>query len=239
MQICPVFCIMENKKERVEAMFDAIAPRYDFLNHLLSLGIDRGWRSKLVKMLGREKPQRVLDVATGTGDLAMMIRQAGVPIVVGCDLSARMIAEGVRKVTSNRLDIELRKEDAEALSFDDGSFDAVTCAFGVRNFGDTLAGLGQMHRVLADNGKCYILEFSKVRRGSLWGWCYGLYFKRILPTVGRWISGDKGAYSYLPSSVEQFLCGEQFLDAMRTVGFLECEQRRLMGGVATIYSAKK
>lgn len=229
---------MENDKANVEQMFDAIAPRYDFLNHFLSMGIDKGWRKKVVKMLRVQGATNVLDVATGTGDLAIAIKKGVGAKVTGCDFSQNMIEVGRGKVLRDSLDIEFFREDVHHLSFADNSFDAVTCAFGARNFRDIELGLTQMRRVLEFGGKCYILEFSKVPSGSVWGFVYGLYFRKILPVLGRWISGDKGAYSYLPASVDGFVCGEQFLELMRSVGFKNCERRPLMGGVATIYSGQ-
>lgn len=231
---------MESKKERVRVMFDSIAPRYDFLNHALSLTIDKRWRARVVRGVVRGGAREVLDVATGTGDLAIGLVKGGVERVVGVDLSSGMVDVGVQKVEKQGLAdrIELQVQDVEQLNFEDGRFDAVTCGFGVRNFENLEVGLRQMHRVLRSGGECYVLEFSQVERG-LWGSLYGFYFHSVLPLVGRLVSGDRGAYSYLPESVDEFASGEAFLDKMRAAGFVHCQKRELMGGIATIYTARK
>lgn len=220
-------------------MFDDIASRYDFLNRLLSLGIDIGWRKKVVRMVAAQGAVNVLDVAAGTGDLSIAIKKAITGKVTACDLSVAMIEVGRNKVAAAGLDIVFFKQNAQRMTFESGAFDAVTCAFGVRNFADLPSGLSQMYRVLCSGGVCYILEFSQVKKRSLWGLCYGLYFKRILPLVGRWISGSKHAYSYLPSSVEEFPSGGKFIGILENAGFQNCSFIRLTGGVATIYIGKK
>lgn len=232
---------MESKKEQVRTMFDSIAPNYDLLNHTLSLGIDRSWRKKLVGMvLSGGVHANVLDVATGTGDLAIGLVAGGVDSVTGADLSKEMVEIGVRKVEKRGLGsrIMLEVQDVEELSYADNSFDAVTCAFGVRNFENLELGLRQMGRVLKPGAGIYILEFSKVEKG-VWGWLYNFYFHNILPLVGRLISRDKRAYTYLPQSVDGFASGEEFLSILTHVGFANAKQRKLMGGIATIYRAIK
>lgn len=231
---------MEAKKESVRDMFNSIAERYDLLNHTLSFNFDKRWRAKVIKSVVSSKAQEVLDVATGTADMAIGLVGGGVPKVVGVDLSPGMVEVGRRKVEARGLgaQITLEVQDIELLSLGDETFDGVTCAFGVRNFENLEAGLAQMHRVLRTGGNCYVLEFSKVKKG-LWGSLYGFYFHQILPLVGRLVSGDKGAYSYLPTSVGRFASGEAFLDTLRKVGFSRCEKQELMGGIATIYTAKK
>lgn len=231
---------MEAKKERVRDMFNSIAEKYDLLNHTLSFTFDKRWRKRMIKSVVDSKAQKVLDVATGTGDMALGLVGAGVQWVRGVDLSPGMVEVGRRKVEARGVgeQITLEVQDVECLSFANESFDAVTCAFGVRNFENLEIGLAQMHRVLKTGSGCYILEFSKVNKG-LWGSLYGFYFHKILPFIGRVVSGDKGAYSYLPTSVDEFASGEAFLATLRKVGFSRCEKKELMGGIATIYTAKR
>lgn len=217
-------------------MFDAVAQRYDLLNHLLSLGIDRGWRAKVVRSVAGSA--QVLDVATGTGDLAIGLVRGGVNRVVGVDLSPGMVEVGQKKVASYGDRIELMVGDAEDLPFADGRFDAVTCAFGVRNFEHLEVGLREMCRVVKKGGVCVVLEFSTPKT-AVWGTLYRLYFHRVLPVVGRWISGSRGAYSYLPQSVDASVQGAEFCALLARVGFSKNSARRLTGGVATIYIATK
>lgn len=230
-----------DKTTQVRDMFDSIAPRYDFLNHFLSLGIDRRWRARLVRMVGRGAScERLLDVATGTGDLAIALKRAqgnGVQ-VVGADLSSEMIDVARDKIARSGLEIETIVADVEAMPFAAESFDVVTCSFGVRNFDDTLLGLSRMQEVLKPDGRIYVLEFSQTSAG-VFSFFYRVYFKNILPLIGRMISRDARAYSYLPESVESFASGEQFLELLRQAGFCDARQERLMSGVATIYSAVK
>jgi demethylmenaquinone methyltransferase/2-methoxy-6-polyprenyl-1,4-benzoquinol methylase len=231
----------ENKKEQVERMFDDIAPTYDALNHLLSLGIDRGWRRRVVGMAAADSPHRVLDVATGTGDLAIALaRKMPSASVVGVDISEGMLALGREKVARRGLDerVELQSGDAERLVFVGGEFDCVTVAFGVRNFGDIPRGLAEMQRVLRLGGRCFVLEFSEPRV-PVFGWVYRLYFHRVLPLLGRLVSGDGGAYNYLPRSVGAFPSPERFSEMLREAGFGEIRTRRLTLGVAYIYEARK
>lgn len=220
-------------------MFDSIAPRYDFLNHFLSLGIDRGWRSKMVKVIKADDPHSLLDVATGTADMVIALKREGIEHIVGVDLSEQMLKVGREKLTKRGFDVELIQGEAERLPFDDESFDAVTCAFGVRNFADTGGGLAQMCRVLRGGKKCYVLEYSKVEKATLWSSIFNLYFRYILPVVGGWISGNRAAYSYLPDSVEQFAAGEQFCSLMSDAGFTNCNYRTMLGGLVTIYVGSK
>jgi demethylmenaquinone methyltransferase/2-methoxy-6-polyprenyl-1,4-benzoquinol methylase len=241
--------MMETKRERVEAMFDSIAPRYDALNHLLSAGVDRLWRRRVVRLAARglsegaedDPGAALLDVATGTGDLAIALAR-GLPRarVTGVDISEGMLALGRRKVARAGLAdrVTLRGGDAEALAFEAGTFDVVTVAFGVRNFGDVEAGLGEMRRVLRRGGRCLVLEFSEPRRG-LFAALYRFYFHRVLPWVGRAVSRDAGAYAYLPRSVEEFPAPERFEAMLLGAGFAEVKTRRLTFGVAYIYEARK
>lgn len=232
----------ESKKEQVREMFDSIAPRYDFLNHLLSLGIDRRWRKKMVRMVRAAHPHAILDVATGTGDFAiMMARRISGAEITGVDLSAEMLHVGRGKVARKLKGRELKmiEGDAEALPFGDEAFDAVTAVFGVRNFGNLRKGIEEMHRVLNPGGGIYIMEFSMPPKRNLWGMLYRFYFRNVLPWIGRIVSGDKRAYTYLPESVGEFPYGERFEALLREVGFGEVSGRPLMGGVVTIYKGMK
>ena len=193
-----------SKKSQVEDMFDNIAPKYDLLNHVLSMKIDVLWRNKLVDMLKKDQPQLVLDVATGTGDLALAVQKGTNSDVVGLDLSQQMLNVGIEKIKKQNLDgkITMQKGDAEQLPFEDNKFDGVTVAFGVRNFENLEKGLSELRRVVKENKSIYILEFSKVE-GFLAPF-YMFYFKNILPAIGRLVSKDNRAYTYLPDSVNAF-----------------------------------
>jgi demethylmenaquinone methyltransferase/2-methoxy-6-polyprenyl-1,4-benzoquinol methylase len=230
-----------DKKERVAAMFDSIAPTYDRLNHLLSFQIDRLWRRKVVKMAAAARPRTILDVATGTGDLAIELA-CRIPAarVTGVDISENMLALGRQKVAEWGLTgrVNLSAGDAEALGFADGVFDCVTVAFGVRNFGDIEAGLREMCRVVREGGACFVLEFSEPTV-PLFGWAYRIYFHRVLPLLGRAVSKDDAAYTYLPESVEGFPAPERFVEMLGEAGFSGVTKRRLTGGVAYIYKAVK
>jgi demethylmenaquinone methyltransferase / 2-methoxy-6-polyprenyl-1,4-benzoquinol methylase len=227
------------KKEQVEAMFNNIAHRYDRLNQVLSLGIHHGWRKKAVNMLIPHKPKLILDLATGTGDFAIEGLRTGAEKIIGADISEGMMEFGKKKVEKLGLKdkIAFRKGDAENLEFADNTFDAITIGFGVRNFQDLEKGLKEMLRVLKPGGKAVILEFSKAK-----GWFkpfYSIYFKSILPIIGKLISKDTSAYTYLPSSVNAFPEGEDFISILKKCGYRNAGQRRLTFGVATIYSATK
>ena len=227
------------KKEQVEDMFDNIAPKYDLLNHALSMKIDVLWRNKLVKMMKEDAPQEVLDVATGTGDLAIAVEKGTDAKVVGLDLSQQMLNVGVIKIKKLKLDgkISMQKGDAENLPFEDNRFDAVSVAFGVRNFENLTKGLAELRRVVKENKSVYILEFSKVE-GFL-GPFYMFYFKNILPAIGRLVSKDNRAYTYLPDSVNAFPFGEKMRQILLDTGFKKVEYKKLSLGIATIYKATK
>lgn len=227
------------KKSQVEDMFDNIAPKYDLLNHVLSMKIDVLWRNTLVKMMKKDTPQEVLDVATGTGDLAITIEKGTDAKVIGLDLSQQMLNVGVIKIKKLKLDgkISMQKGDAENLPFEDNRFDAVSVAFGVRNFENLTKGLAELRRVVKDNKSVYILEFSKVE-GFL-GPFYMFYFKNILPAIGRLVSKDNRAYTYLPDSVNAFPFGEKMKQILLDTGFKKVEYKKLSLGIATIYKATK
>lgn len=225
------------KKEEVREMFDRIAPRYDLLNHVLSLDIDKLWRRRVVAEVARSAPREVLDVATGTGDLALgMARRMPECRITGVDLSERMLAEARRKAAARKLDDRTTFEqgDAEHLAAADGAFDAVTVAFGVRNFGDLDAGLRELARVTRPGGRAVILEFSQPRNRVIRA-LYGFYAGHILPRIGGAVSRDRQAYDYLPASVQAFPAPEAFCSRMLHAGFAEVRVRSLSCGIAHIY----
>lgn len=227
------------EKQHIGQLFDRIAPTYDALNHGLSLSIDKRWRRKVVRML--PKADRVLDVAVGTADLTIeMLKQAKAEQVVGIDLSKEMMAIGEQKV--ERMGYEKQVEfvfgNAQQMPFEDASFDGVTCAYGCRNFSDLEAGLREMYRVLKPGGQVTILEFS-YPKNRLVRAVYDLYFSHILPWIGRLVSKDKTAYTYLNKSVKSFVWGEAFAQRLRDVGFVEQTFVPLTFGITTAYTAKK
>ncbi|HNX66739.1 MAG TPA: bifunctional demethylmenaquinone methyltransferase/2-methoxy-6-polyprenyl-1,4-benzoquinol methylase UbiE [Bacteroidales bacterium] len=230
-----------SKANQVEAMFDDIAHHYDFLNHFLSMGTDRLWRRRAINIIGRNiNPNRILDVATGTGDLAIAALRLKPDKITGIDISEKMLELGREKISRRGLDdkIELLKADSEAIPFTDGSFDAAMCAFGVRNFSSPIKGLSEICRVLRHGGMIMVLEFSKPSYFPV-KQLYFIYFRRILPLLGRIISGDAKAYTYLPESVMAFPEGDRFVEILSEAGFGRCGYRRLSGGIATIYYAFK
>lgn len=227
----------QTKKEQVREMFDNIAPRYDLLNHTLSMSIDRIWRRRVVRIVRRAHPRRILDVATGTGDLAIeMARRIRGVQVLGVDLSEGMLDVARRKVSARGLDerVVLDVGDAEHLAVSDASVDVATVAFGVRNFGDLEAGLREMARTLKPGGKVVILEFSRPRN-RLFRSLYEFYTFRILPRIGGMVSKDKRAYEYLPASVGEFPAPAAFMDLMERAGFRNCRARSQSFGIAQIY----
>lgn len=228
------------KKEQVARMFDNISHRYDFLNHFLSLGIDKGWRKKAIGYLRSYQPKLILDVATGTGDFAIQALSLNPDKVVGVDISEGMLTVGRKKIEQRGLQakIELLSGDSEKLPFEDNSFDAVTVAFGVRNFENLEKGLTEIHRVLKPHGRLVVLEFSKPTRFPF-KQIYRFYFKYVLPRVGNWLSKDKAAYTYLPESVDAFPYGNAFLNVLTQLKFTETNARPLTFGISTIYTGKK
>lgn len=229
-----------SKKAQVAQMFDNISGRYDFLNHFLSMGIDVGWRKKVVKIIGKQNPDLILDIATGTGDLAIMLSNLNVSKIIGLDLSDGMLAVAKEKIKSKQLSnvVDMIQGDSENLPFDDNYFDAITVAFGVRNFENLETGLSEILRVLKPQGKLVILEFSKPE-SFVMKYLYGFYSTIILPVLGRIISKDRSAYTYLPESVAAFPYGNAFNKILKKVGFTAIENQPVSFGIATIYSALK
>lgn len=231
----------QTKKEEVREMFDNIAPKYDLLNHTLSMSIDRVWRRRVVGEVRRAKPGRILDVATGTGDLAIaMARRIRDVQVLGVDLSEQMLAVARRKIEARGLDgrIVLDRGDAERLAVADASVDVATVAFGVRNFGDLGAGLRELARTIKPGGKVVILEFSRPR-DRVFRALYEFYSYKILPRIGGLVSRDKRAYEYLPASVGEFPAPEEFMAMMARAGFRNCRARSQSFGIAQIYIGER
>ena len=231
----------QTKKEEVREMFDNIAPKYDLLNHTLSMSIDRVWRRRVVGEVRRAKPGRILDVATGTGHLAIaMARRIRDVQVLGVDLSEQMLAVARRKIEARGLDgrIVLDRGDAERLAVADASVDVATVAFGVRNFGDLGAGLRELARTIKPGGKVVILEFSRPRN-RVFRALYEFYSYKILPRIGGLVSRDKRAYEYLPASVGEFPAPEEFMAMMARAGFRNCRARSQSFGIAQIYIGER
>ena len=222
-------------------MFDNIAPKYDLLNHTLSMSIDRVWRRRVVGEVRRAKPGRILDVATGTGDLAIaMARRIRDVQVLGVDLSEQMLAVARRKIEARGLDgrIVLDRGDAERLAVADASVDVATVAFGVRNFGDLGAGLRELARTIKPGGKVVILEFSRPRN-RVFRALYEFYSYKIRPRIGGLVSRDKRAYEYLPASGGEFPAPEEFMAMMARAGFRNCRARSQSFGIAQIYIGER
>ena len=231
----------EKKSVQVERMFDNIAPAYDQLNHTLSWGIDKSWRKKAINWLKPFQPQRMMDVATGTGDFAIQACHVLHPNeLIGTDISEGMMNVGRQKVKDAGLEgrISFAKEDCTALTFPDNRFDAITVAFGVRNFEDLDKGLREMHRVLDDNGKLVILELSEPDWFPM-KQLYALYSKVVIPTLGKLLSKDRNAYTYLPQSIKAFPQGEVMREIILKAGFSEANFKRLTLGICTLYTATK
>jgi len=229
-----------SKKEEVAEMFNNISKRYDFLNHFLSLGIDKIWRKKAIKQLRDIQPKKILDIATGTGDFAIAAMKLNPTEVIGVDISQGMLDVGIEKMKRKGLDdvIQMRIGDSEQLPFEDGYFDALTVGFGVRNYENLEKGLTDMLRVLRPGGKAIILEFSKPKKFPM-KQAFGFYSKRIIPFFGKRISKDQRAYEYLPESVEAFPEGKAFTDILEKIGYTKVTARTVSGGIATIYSGTK
>ena len=240
MAVVPYKDQKSSKKEQVATMFNNISKRYDLLNHLLSLGIDIYWRKQAIKHLKADQPQLIMDMATGTADFAIESLSLNPQKVIGVDISEGMLEVGRKKLRKMKLDqrIELKLGDSERIPFDDNIFDAIIVAFGVRNFETLEQGLADMYRVLKPGGKVVVLEFSKPTVFPL-KQLYNFYFKSILPLIGRIISKDQSAYTYLPESVQAFPDGNAFLEVLQKVGYHETACKTLTFGVSSIYTGRK
>jgi demethylmenaquinone methyltransferase / 2-methoxy-6-polyprenyl-1,4-benzoquinol methylase len=239
-EVKPDSSLETSKKEQVEEMFNSIAHRYDFLNRFLSLGIDRGWRKKAISYLKPLAPKLILDVATGTGDLALEAMSLNPNKIIGLDIAEQMLVVGREKIAYKGLSniIEMVNGDSENLPFPDNNFDAITVAFGVRNFQNLSKGLKEMNRVLKPSGRIVVLEFSKpntfpFKQG------YNFYFTYILPVLGNMLSNSKNAYTYLPESVKHFPEGADFVDYLHHAGFKNMIVKPLTFGTCSLYIADK
>lgn len=240
MEVVPYKQDQSGKKQQVARMFNSISGNYDFLNHFLSLGIDISWRKKAIKTLADLKPKAILDVATGTGDFAIQALTLSPEKIIGVDISEGMLAVGKEKMKTRGIDqiIDLRYADSENLPFEENKFDAAIVAFGVRNFENLERGLAEMHRVIKPGGKVVILEFSKPRAFPF-KHLYHFYFKFVLPKIGRLISRDPAAYTYLPESVQAFPDGEDFIALLNRVGFNQTTCKPLTFGISSLYTGTK
>jgi demethylmenaquinone methyltransferase/2-methoxy-6-polyprenyl-1,4-benzoquinol methylase len=229
-----------SKKEQVALMFNNIAPKYDFLNHFLSLGIDKCWRKRAIHEIGTVKPKKILDIATGTGDLAFAACKINPEEIIGIDISSEMlnIANQKRLKFKSSVSIKFEPGDSENINHPDNSFDAAMVAFGVRNFENLDKGLSEINRVLKKDGKLVVLEFSKPKN-IFFKKIYHFYLFKIVPFFGKMFSKDANAYTYLPESVHAFPDGELFLDHMANVGFKELKAIPLTFGIASIYTGIK
>ncbi len=230
----------KSKKEEVAQMFDNISAKYDFLNHFLSLGIDKIWRKKAVNMLREINPTKILDIATGTGDFAIQSLTLHPEEVIGVDISEGMLEKGREKMVKRKIDhiISMLSGDSEDLPFEDNYFDALTVGFGVRNFQNLEIGLAEMLRVVRPGGKLIILEFSKPKRFPVKQY-YAFHSKYIIPFFGKTISKDASAYTYLPESVAAFPEGKDFEDILVKLGYKNVGAKLVAGGIATIYFGTK
>ncbi len=238
--------ITKNSKgfsKQIQNMFSAIAPRYDFLNKLLSFGLDSYWRKRAIKKLNPQPGQTILDLATGTADIAIEIAREISPKtakIIGVDFSPEMLVYGNKKIKAAKFEetIELLEGKAESLEFKDHTFDSLAVAFGVRNFSDLEKGLLEMYRVLKPNGSAVILEFSFPKSLFLKR-IYKFYFNKVLPLIGNLISRHNEAYTYLPQSVGQFPSGSELINILEKIGFKKANSRQLTFGIVTMYNAIK
>lgn len=228
------------KKKQVEQMFDTISGNYDTMNRMITLGTDQGWRKKVLKIVSDTQPESILDIATGTGDLAILLSQTKATKIIGLDLSAGMLEVGRVKVNELKLDhrIEMVQGDSENLPFEDNSFDAITVGFGIRNFENLEKGLTEILRVLKPNGIFVILETSVPTKFPL-KQGYNFYTKRIVPMMGKFFSKDQKAYAYLSESAKNFPFGKELNNILTKVGFSSVKHEPQTMGIATIYSATK
>ena len=239
-EVKPYNQVDKSKKQEVAEMFDNISARYDFLNHFLSLGIDKIWRRKAIKQLRSIPVKKIIDIATGTGDFAIAALKLNPEEVIGLDISAGMLAVGEQKMIKNKVDsiIKMQLGDSENIPYDSNYFDALTVGFGVRNFENLEMGLTEMLRVLKPGGKAVILEFSKPKRFPI-KQIFGFYSRYFIPFFGKRISKDAKAYSYLPESVAAFPEGKDFEDILHKIGYKNIESTLVSGGIATIYAGIK
>lgn len=229
------------KKEGIRKLFDTIASDYDRLNHILSLNIDKGWRKKAVQeIVDQDRPMRVLDVACGTGDFTIEIaaKVSSGSKVLGVDISEGMMAVGRKKIAKAGVDAVMEMADCEALNYDDNTFDRISVGFGVRNFEHLEVALKEMFRVLVPGGKTVILELSLPSNAFI-RWCYKLYFLKVLPAIGGMVSGNRGAYEYLPASVLKFPAPVKFMEIMRNAGFEQIELTSMTFGICRMYVGYK
>ncbi len=240
MTVLPYKNDASGKKQQVARMFDTISGNYDFLNHFLSFGIDIGWRKKAIRLLQKENPKLILDVATGTGDFAIQALKLNPEKIIGIDISEGMLEVGRRKMIHRGYDkvIELRSGDSENLPFEENKFDAIIVAFGVRNFENLQKGLAEMLRVLKPGGRVVVLEFSKP---TAWYFkpLYHFYFKFVTPAIGKAFSKDSAAYSYLPESVKAFPDGKDFTTILDQLGYKNTSCRPLTFGISSLYTGTK
>lgn len=231
----------ESRKEQIAGMFDRVAHRYDFLNHFFSMGIDKIWRKKAINTIQPIQPQKILDVATGTGDFAIAAANALKPqSIIGVDISKGMLEKGIEKINQKNLNkiIHLQYGDSENLPFEQNQFDAITCAYGVRNFENLERGLSEMYRVIRTGGRIAILEFSHPKNFPV-KQLYNFYFRFVVPKVGAAVSKDNTAYKYLPESVKVFPEGEKFCTILKQCGFKNVKAIPLTFGITTLYTAEK
>jgi demethylmenaquinone methyltransferase/2-methoxy-6-polyprenyl-1,4-benzoquinol methylase len=240
MTVLPYKDKSDAKKKQVAEMFDSISGKYDFLNHFLSLGIDIRWRKKAIKMLRDLKPKQILDIATGTGDFAIESLKLNPEKVIGVDISEGMLNVGRKKMKKKGYSdiIDMQSGDSENLHFEDNTFDAVIVAFGVRNFENLEKGLSEMNRVLRPGGRAVILEFSKPTVFPF-KQLYNFYFRWILPKIGKVVSKDNAAYTYLPESVNEFPFGNEFLEILGKTGYKNTKCKPLTLGISSIYMGEK
>lgn len=240
MEVLPYKEKEESKKEQVAEMFNNISHRYDFLNHFLSFGIDISWRKKTINQLKSIYPKTILDIATGTGDLAIEALKLNPDKIVGIDISEGMLKIAEKKIKEKKLEnkIKIQLADSEKIPFPDNFFDACTVAFGVRNFENLEIGLSEIYRVTNKNGRVVILEFSKPKKFPI-KQLYNFYFKFICPLIGKSISKDSAAYTYLYDSVNAFPEGKDFTDILTKCNYSNTKAIPLMFGIATIYVGEK
>lgn len=240
MTVVPYKDKSDAKKKQVAEMFDSISGKYDFLNHFLSLGIDIRWRKKAIKMLKDLNPKQILDIATGTGDFAIEALKLNPDKVIGVDISEGMLNVGRKKMKKRGYSeiIDMQSGDSENLHFEDNKFDAVIVAFGVRNFENLEKGLAEMNRVLRPGGRAVILEFSKPTIFPF-KQLYNFYFRWILPKIGKIVSKDNAAYTYLPESVKEFPYGNEFIGILEKTGYKNTKCKPLTLGISSIYLGEK